>query len=198
MPFGIGSLDFIDNAFNSLFSGLDDLFSNKEERQKARNELQRIKKQIKAQTLAHTQKMAKIATQDRQDARDAQEIALKKAWWTMPLLMVLSFLGFFGVLAALIFIEAQIVAKEPLYIMLGTLGTIVTQIAHFLWGSSSGSKGKDAQIRRLMQQADLRSPPTQGPAGPTQKKSAERKIDVPQKIEPLPTEGGSGSERIGW
>jgi len=112
--------------------------------------------------------------------------------------MVLSFLGFFGVLASLIFLDAEIVAKEPLYIMLGTLGTIVTQIAHFLWGSSSGSKGKDAQIRRMMQNADFRSPPRGGSADASQKKSTQRNLSVPQKIEPLPPESGSGSQRIGW
>jgi hypothetical protein len=178
--------------------GLDDLFTSKEERMKAQKQLEQVKKDLKLQVKAHTRKVLQIHAKDRADARDAQEVALKKAWWAMPLLMVLSFLGFFAVLGALIFIEAQIVAKEPLYIMLGTLGTIVTQIAHFLWGSSSGSKGKDAQIRRLLQQSDIRSAPTGGSVDAPKKKSTQRSIDVPQKIEPLPPEGGSGSQRIGW
>jgi hypothetical protein len=198
MPFGISSLNFIDDAVDSVMGGLDDLFTSKEERMQAKKQLEQVKKDLKLQVKAHTRKVLQIHAKDRADARDAQEEALKKAWWAMPLLMILSFLGFFGVLAALIFLDAEIVAKEPLYIMLGTLGTIVTQIAHFLWGSSSGSKGKDAQIRRLMEQSDLRSPPTGGSAGNPQKKSAQRNFNVPQKIEPLPPDGGNGSERIGW
>lgn len=198
MPFGIGSLDFIDDAVDSVMGGLDDLFTSDQERMKAKKQLEQVKKDLKLQVKAHTRKVLQIHAKDRADARDAQEIALKKAWWAMPLLMVLSFLGFFGVLASLIFLDAEIVAKEPLYIMLGTLGTIVTQIAHFLWGSSSGSKGKDAQIRRMMQNADFRSPPRGGSADTPKKKSTQRNLSVPQKIEPLPPEGGNGSQRIGW
>jgi len=198
MPFGIGSLDFIDDAVDSVMGGLDDLFTSEEERKKAQKQLEQVKNDLKLQVKAHTRKLLKIHAKDRADARDAQEIALKKAWWAMPLLMVLSFLGFFGVLASLIFLNAEIVAKEPLYIMLGTLGTIVTQIAHFLWGSSSGSKGKDAQIRRLMENADFRSPSRGGTADAPKKKTTQRNVDVPQKIEPLPPEDGNGSQRIGW
>jgi len=198
MPFGIGSLDFIDDAVDSVMGGLDDLFTSDQERMKAKKQLEQVKKDLKLQVKAHTRKVLQIHAKDRADARDAQEIALKKAWWAMPLLMVLSFLGFFGVLASLIFLDAEIVAQEPLYIMLGTLGTIVTQIAHFLWGSSSGSKGKDAQIRRMMENADFRSPPRGGSADTPKKKSTQRNLSVPQKIEPLPPGGGNGSERIGW
>ena len=198
MPFGIESLNFIDDIISSAGNALDKLFTNDEERKKAQKELEKVKKRLKLGVKEHTRKVLQIHAKDRQDARDAQEVALQKAWWAMPLLMVLSFLGFFGVLGALIFIETQVVAKEPLYIMLGTLGTIVTQIAQFLWGSSAGSKGKDTQIRRLLEKSDIRSAPTGGSAAAPKKKSAKRSIDVPQKIEPLPTEGGSGSERIGW
>ena len=198
MPFGIESLNFIDDIISSAGNALDKLFTNDEERKKAQKELEKVKKQLKLGVKEHIRKVLQIHAKDRADARDAQEIALQKAWWAMPLLMILSFLGFFGVLASLIFLDAEIVAKEPLYIMLGTLGTIVTQIAHFLWGSSSGSKGKDAQIRRLLQQSDIRSAPTGGSVDAPKKKSAQRSIDVPQKIEPLPPEGGSGSQRIGW
>jgi len=194
MPFGIGSLDFIDDAVDSVMGGLDDLFTSDQERMKAKKHLEQVKKDLKLRVKAHTRKVLQIHAKVRADARDAQEVALKKAWWAMPLLMVLSFLGFFGVLASLIFLDAEIVAKEPLYIMLGTLGTIVTQIAHFLWGSSSGSKGKDAQIRRLLQQSDIRSAPTGGSVDAPKKKSAQRSIDVPQKIEPLP----SNQNRTGW
>jgi len=187
MPFGIEGLNFIDDAVDSVMGGLDDLFTSKEERKKVQKQLEEVKKQLKLGAKAHTRKVLQIHAKDRSDARDAQEVALKKAWWAMPLLMVLSFLGFFGVLGALIFLDAEIVAKEPLYIMLGTLGTIVTQIGQFLWGSSSGSKGKDAQIRRLLQQSDIRSAPTGGSVDTPKKKSTQRSIDVPQKIEPLPS-----------
>ena len=196
--FGIGSLNFVDDIISSAGNALDDLFTSDEERKKAQKELEKVKKRLKLGVKEHTRKVLQIHAKDRQDARDAQEVALQKAWWAMPLLMVLSFLGFFGVLGALIFIETQVVAKEPLYIMLGTLGTIVTQIAQFLWGSSSGSKGKDAQIRRLLEQSEIRSTPTGVSAAAPKKKSAERNIDVPQKIETLPPEDHNQEDKIGW
>jgi len=187
MPFGIGSLDFIDDAVDSVMGGLDDLFTSDEERKKAENRLQKLKNSLKLGVREHTRKMLQIHAKDRADARDAQDIALKKAWWAMPLLMILSFLGFFGVLASLIFLDAEIVAKEPLYIMLGTLGTIVTQIAHFLWGSSSGSKNKDAQIRRLVEGSDLTGSNSSGSSGENKKGPT---VQAPKDLE------GYGPESI--
>ena len=150
MPFGISSLNFIDDAFDSLGGALDGLFSNKEERQKARNEMARIKAKIKNDAREHTEKMAQIYTKGRMQARSVQQKSLEKAWWMMPTLAILAFVGFFGILFALVFGDINLNAKQPLLIMLGTLGTIVTQIAHFLWGSSQGSKEKDSQIKQMM------------------------------------------------
>ena len=193
MPFGIGSLDFIDDAFDSLFGGLDDLFTNDEERQKARNELERIKKKLKGQTQAHVQKMAKIAAEDRQQARTVQQRSLNKAWWVMPTLALLSFVGFFGVLFVLTFYDLP-AAKQPLYIMLGTLGTIVTQIAQFFFGSSQGSKEKDQRIDRAIKQID--TGPRPGSADRDAKDSPDTPTismdDIPQKVDAAPP------ERVGW
>ena len=195
MPFGLGSLGFIDDAFDSLFGGLDDLFSNKEERRKAKNELQRIKKQLKGQTLAHTEKMAQIAAQDRQQARSTQKQALNKAWWVMPTIALLSFLGFFGILFTLIFFDVPS-AKQPLYIMLGALGTIVTQIAQFFFGSSEGSKRKDDRIDAAIEQA-ARAPTRAEAARPRKdfpEQSQVSEKDIPEKIDPAPPSFG----KVGW
>jgi len=52
------------------------------------------------------------------------------------------FAGFFGILAALIFIAIPESSLSPLNIMLGSLGTIVVQIAAFYFGTSKGSNDK--------------------------------------------------------
>jgi len=178
MAFGIGSLKFIDDAVDSVMGGLDDLFSNKEERQKARNELQKLKNNLKAQTQGHVEKMAKIYAEDRQQARSVQQKALDKAWWLMPTLAILSFAGFFAILFTLIFTEIT-VAKQPLYIMLGTLGTIVTQQAHFFFGSSKGSKDKSEDIRRTL--ADYK-PPARSTTEGDSEQGAKASKEVTRKV----------------
>jgi len=207
MPFSLSDLGFIDKAFDSLLGGLDDLFSNKEERQKAQNELEKIKRKVKGQTLAHIEKTAKIAAKDRQQARSIQKKALSKAWWVMPMIALFSFLGFFGILFVLAFFEVS-AAMQPLYILLGALTTVVTQIAQFFFGSSQGSKNKDARLDQAIRQIEPRDAAgrsvTDREAGPTGGSGADRsesnsspQIEVsdpnePQKVDPAPP------ERVGW
>jgi len=194
MPFGVGDLGFIDEAFDSLLGGLDDLFSNKEERQKTRNELQRIKKKIKGQTLAHTEKIAKIAAEDRQQARSIQEKALSRAWWVMPMIALFSFLGFFGILFVLAFFEVT-AAKQPLYILLGALTTVVTQIAQFFFGSSQGSKHKDQRLDeaiRLIGKEPMGGHSADDSETDSFLQPSISRGEIPQKVETAPP------ERVGW
>ena len=59
--------------------------------------------------------------------------------------------GFFGILAAMIFYPAiPAVAHDPLMIMLGALGTLVTQVGAYYFGSSAGSARKTEQVERLV------------------------------------------------
>jgi len=57
MPFGIGSLDFIDNAIDSVGNLIDDAFSNKEERKKAQAKLDAVKNDLKIKTQKHVENL---------------------------------------------------------------------------------------------------------------------------------------------
>ena len=59
-------------------------------------------------------------------------------------------LGFFGILAAMIFVKIPPEAAQPLAVMLGALGTLITQIGAFFFGSSKGSSDKNAMLERML------------------------------------------------
>jgi hypothetical protein len=83
--------------------------------------------------------LERIAAADRSDAR-TRDIATKDG---MPAAIgSLVTLGFFGLLAALVFYEPPVANAEALYIMLGSLGTAFTGIVTYYFGSSVGSKQK--------------------------------------------------------
>jgi membrane-bound ClpP family serine protease len=89
----------------------------------------------------------KISSDDRDSAR-RREMAVKDK--TPAVIALVSFLGFFGVLAALMFVEVPTGAKDSLLIMLGTLGGIVTSIVAYYYGSSAGSAAKSKAMDELL------------------------------------------------
>lgn len=90
---------------------------------------------------------AKIEADDRKDARALNRGAKDK---TPAVLGVLCFIGFFGILAALMFVEIPAASRGALTVMLGSLGTIVVQVANYYWGSSKSSAQKNETIAGLM------------------------------------------------
>jgi hypothetical protein len=91
--------------------------------------------------------LAKISADDRGNAR-ARQVALKDH--APGILAVSVIAGFFGILAAMIFINIPDAAMQPLSIMLGTLGTLVAAVGHYYFGSSSGSSRKNDMIHGLL------------------------------------------------
>src|SRR3990172_1849137 len=83
--------------------------------------------------------LEKIQADDRASAR-AREIAVKDK--TPQILAFISLFGFFGILTALIFADIPPTAKDVLYVMVGVLGTLVTGVVQYYFGSSSGSSNK--------------------------------------------------------
>lgn len=90
----------------------------------------------------------RIAASDRDSAR-RREIEVKDK--TPRQIAWVSFVGFFAILFALIYVDVPDAAKDALLIMLGTLGGIVTSITAYYYGSSAGSARKNETIDRLMQ-----------------------------------------------
>ena len=93
--------------------------------------------ELKKQAQAMNLDFAKLASEDKKSARDMQ-IATKS--WIPPVMALGVTLGFFGILAGLMY--GQIQHAPQIDIMLGSLGTAWTGIISFYFGSSAGSQVK--------------------------------------------------------
>lgn len=91
--------------------------------------------------------LEKLTQEDRANAR-AREISVKDR--TPALLAWLSILGFFGILVLLMVTSIKAEVKDPLMIMLGVLGAIVTSVYAYYFGSSSGSAAKNETIQGML------------------------------------------------
>lgn len=89
-----------------------------------------------------------IAAADRDSARK-REMEVKDK--TPRQIAWVSFVGFFAILIILMFVDVPATAKDALLIMLGTLAGIVTSIAAYYFGSSSGSARKSELIDKLVE-----------------------------------------------
>ncbi len=87
----------------------------------------------------------RLEVEDRKNAR-----ANNKGDSTPAILGVVCFVGFFGILASLIFLTIPQTSQAALTVMLGSLGTIVVQIANYYWGSSKSSSDKNSIIAGRM------------------------------------------------
>lgn len=91
---------------------------------------------------------------DRNSARNRQQAM---GDYTPAILGGLVIAGFFGVLAALMFLEVPANGERVLNVMIGALGSMSVQVMNFFFGSSAGSSRKnDILERRLLQ--DVRLP----------------------------------------
>jgi len=93
--------------------------------------------ELKKQAQAMNLDFAKLGAEDKKSARDMQ-IATKS--WIPPVMAVGVTVGFFGILAGLMY--GQIQHAPQIDIMLGSLGTAWTGIISFYFGSSAGSQAK--------------------------------------------------------
>lgn len=94
---------------------------------------------------------------DRADARSRQLKTKDRA----PAIFGYMILGgFFGILAAMMFHDIPIGGRDVLLIMVGSLGTLVTQLGNFYYGTSKSSESKQAQIERMIDRAA--APPRDG------------------------------------
>lgn len=92
--------------------------------------------------------LERVHAEDRRSARDRQV----KTGDLMPAFIAgAALLGFFGILAAMIFVTIPPEAAQPLAVMLGALATLITQIGAFFFGSSKGSSDKNAMLERMLE-----------------------------------------------
>lgn len=97
--------------------------------------------QVQMQSLGfeHLEHLEQLGNSDRDSARK-REIEVKDN--TPKIMAYLVTLGFFGVLAAMMFLKIPIESRDVLNIMLGSLGTAWTSIVSYFYGSSKSSDRK--------------------------------------------------------
>lgn len=83
--------------------------------------------------------LASLSVQDRESARQMQ-ISTKS--WTAPFLALFVTLGFFGVLAVMMFIPLPAATHDALMLMLGALGAAWASVISYYFGSSASSDRK--------------------------------------------------------
>lgn len=91
----------------------------------------------------------KINADDRANAR-GREIALKDR--TPATLAAIAVIGFFGILALLMFFEVKLALKDLLLIMIGGLRSDVSSVYNYYFGSSSGSAEQRQTIAEVAKQ----------------------------------------------
>jgi len=94
--------------------------------------------ELKKQAQSMNLDFAKLAVEDKKSARDMQ-VATRS--WIPPVLAISVTMGFFGILAGLMY--GQIQHAPQIDIMLGALGTAWTGIISFYFGSSASSQAKN-------------------------------------------------------
>ncbi len=108
--------------------------------------LKELEYEFKAQLKDADIQLERISADDRASARDRQA---RMKDWTPSVLGLAIIVGFFGVLAYSFRFGLPDHGSEVLLIMVGALGTMTSQVGNFFFGSSAGSKSKDAIISEL-------------------------------------------------
>lgn len=94
-------------------------------------------------------KLEELATEDRNSARKREAEVKDKTPRNLAYAITV---GFFSVMASLMFLDNLGEMKEVLYIMLGTLGTAWGSVIAYFFGSTSGSSEKN----RLLAEAPVK------------------------------------------
>lgn len=89
--------------------------------------------------------LERIAADDRASARQRE---VERQDWTPRILAYLVTGGFFTMLAILFFASAPDGSKEPVFILLGSLGTAWTQIIAYYFGSTAGGQKKSELLAK--------------------------------------------------
>lgn len=108
--------------------------------------LKEVDHAFKAQLEEADIQLERISAGDRASARERQA---RMKDWTPSVLGLAIIIGFFAVLAYLFRFGLPDQGSEVLLIMVGALGTMTSQVGNFFFGSSAGSKSKDAIISDL-------------------------------------------------
>ena len=139
--------DLITNTVGKVVGKLVDKYlpASMSEEDKAKFKLEA--ERLAIEEIKVTADAERVYMEDRKSARE-REIAVKDK--TPAILAGVSFTGFFSILGLMMFVEIPPTAKDPLLIMLGALGAIVTGITQYYYGSSSGSAKKNEMLEKVI------------------------------------------------
>lgn len=89
--------------------------------------------------------LERIAADDRASARHRE---IERQDWTPRVLAYLVTAGFFTMLAVMVFAEIPERSKDPIYILLGTLGGTFGSIIAYYFGSTAGGQKKSELLAK--------------------------------------------------
>lgn len=89
--------------------------------------------------------LERIAADDRASARNRE---IERQDWTPRVLAYLVTAGFFTMLAVMVFAEIPERSKDPIYILLGTLGGTFSAIVSYYFGSTAGGQKKSELLAK--------------------------------------------------
>jgi ABC-type proline/glycine betaine transport system permease subunit len=134
-------LDFLSGGaakvIDSIGNVIDNVTTTQEEKLTLKNEAARIVGQ-------EFLNMQMVANEEMANARN-REIELKNSigGWTQNLAAALVIISFLVCIFVWMFIDIRTANKDMLYMLTGSLGTLVVQIFSYWFGSSVGSQKKD-------------------------------------------------------
>jgi hypothetical protein len=148
MGFDITGLGSIFNVVNSV---IDKIFPDKTQAEQAKLKVLEMQQAGEFKQIEADLEREKIAMQDVASAR-ARESDMAKAGqrdYTPTILALSLTVGFFGLLAMLIYTDVDQEAMTLLEVMLGSLSTSFIAVIGYYFGSSSSSRKKDDIIANL-------------------------------------------------
>lgn len=142
--------DLIQSTVGRVVGRLADKYLPASMSESERAEFRLEAERLAVEEIKVTAEAEKVYAEDRQSARE-REMEVKDR--TPAVLAFVCFMGFFGILGLMMFIDIPENAKDPLLIMLGALGAVVTGITQYYYGSSSGSAKKNNILARMINKA---------------------------------------------
>lgn len=138
---GLGKIFGIDGATTAQVSKV---FQDGKLTPEQLSAIKTLELQLQADERERGFRYSELEFKDTANARSMQMATLSNI---PPVLAVLVTTGFFGILIFMV-TNSSYKPTEPLLVMLGSLGTAWTMIIGFYFGSSHGSRDKDAMLAR--------------------------------------------------
>jgi hypothetical protein len=137
---------FGEEIFSVVGKVIDKIFPDKQQADEAKLKLLELQQAGELKQMEFETKKDELEVSDRNSARvrEAQVHDMVPA-----ILAYASITGFFGLLILLIFVDVDKEALQILNIMIGSLGTIVSMVFGYYFGTSVSSRRKDDVISTL-------------------------------------------------